>query len=216
MSSTKVEIHSQVTYPIRMYCEGWHKLYNVHYRDKNVYISAATDQNTPTVFTLSNTFASVNQPAIHPDLLQLLRLSRDQNTNYFNYIEDKWESGFKELYHHHQPDLLRILKAKGASFKNWASYYNDMQLNTNAIEELPALQGDDYTKDVTAIKIKAKCGDNTQAIALLLPPRTLFNAIVMAENTGAALAYNAPTDIRKQGHLSVYVPKSAKKTTTLN
>jgi hypothetical protein len=202
MGSTTVNVTSQNTYPIRIFCEGIHKGNGSGYYSKGFTLDSDIPSEIVTA-ALSNTFNVVQEPYINRVLYDALNRAK---TKYMSHRTKN--PHFEELYNNHFQALVRILKAHPSNEDIWYQYIDieTKTLHQAAVDELPELSTSDYVEDVQACSIQAQTNGSSSLIRLLVNPRQLFNALAIAENTGAVLEYKAPKEASKKGTLGLFRP----------
>jgi hypothetical protein len=203
-TNVKVKVSSQNTFPIRMFCTRWHETRNTIYGGFTYLSSVNEGQNAPIAVALSNTFSCASNVYLSPDLSDKLD---DILREKYSYYENK-NPHFKAMYENHLPETLKIINAFGGDFDGWEDFY-DLEtavMQEQAIAALPDLSLEDYNPSVTTCEIAATLLNKDKHIQLIVNPRKLFNALVVAENTGAALEYIAPKNLTTLGDIRIFAP----------
>lgn len=212
MSDQETQFTKPIQYDVRALLNGWFNIESGYGYGSGQFLQdnvVDTDESAMSV-KLTDMFTQCVMPYKSPELLQMIEdvkkvqigdYASEQARDYFRSFD--WRIFEKIIY------------TEGVEFQNWRKYY-DSELETDSREnrvieasvaELPELPEHLFRPEVAVCLVNGRRlnvhGNNTSFnVALPVNPRELFNAVAIAQDTGALIEFTMPQNLSSFGTIN--------------
>jgi hypothetical protein len=202
----------KMVYPIRMLTNGWMRSTELMYYQYVWHTETPIDGDRTSMasFVLRSTFKETTHPVLSAKLLNQVQSVLSNNSRIISDMFDshsRYDENMAYMGRNHLNDFITVIANHDKTFKSWKDFANadSKEIDEDRISRLDNVPLSDFAPNVKGCEIDVSSNHSSgNKIFLPVNATKLFNAMVLAENTGAALYLSIDhSDLSKQGRLGL-------------